>query len=271
MKALEHFHPYLYGAEFTVRTDHAALQWLKSLKVPEGQLARWLGRLEQFNYRVVHRPGRVHGNADALSRRPCEAGCSHCSPKEPDVLRPRPCEADSPSMPSDVACRCLRVPAGANECGERWRVAQRSDPELAPIVRWLEAGEERPNWLEVAAESPATKCLADQWEAMRVDEQGVLVKRWEAAGGVGRDAWLTVVPRALRAEVLSELHGGVMSGHVGERRTLHRLRQRFYWVGMRSDVREWCKACDVCSAKKGPARRNRAPLQLYTVGALSRS
>ena len=211
--------------------------------------------------------GRVHGDADAPSRRPCEAGRAYCSPKEPDALRPRPCEADSPGMPSDVACRRLRVPADANECGEQWRVAQRSDPDLVPIVRWLEAGEERPSWLEVAAESPATKCLADQWEAMRVDERGVLVKRWEAAGGVGRDAWLTVVPRALRAEVLSELHGGVMSGHVGERRTLHRLRQRFYWVGMRSDVREWCKACDVCSAKKGPARRNRAPLQLYTVGA----
>ncbi|XP_045124905.1 uncharacterized protein LOC123512544 [Portunus trituberculatus] len=267
VKALEHFHPYLYGAEFTVRTDHAALQWLKSLKVPEGQLARWLDRLEQFNYRVVHRPGRVHGKADALSRRPCEAGCSHCFAKEPDALRPRRHEADSPGAPSDLTCRRLRVPAGAAECDERWRAAQRMDPDLAPIVRWLEAGGERPGWIEVAAESPATKCLADQWEALRVDERGVLVKRWEAAGGVRSDAWLVVVPRALRAEVLKELHGVVTSGHVGEWRTLHRLRQRCYWVSMRSDVREWCRACAVCSAKKGPARRNRAPLQLYTVGA----
>ena len=82
-----------------------------------------------------------------------------------------------------------------------------------------------------------------------------------------RDAWLVVVPRALRAEVLKELHAGVTSGHVGEKRTLQRLRQRFYWVGMRSDVQERCRACDVFSAKKGPARRNRAPLQLYNVGA----
>ncbi|MPC98191.1 hypothetical protein E2C01_093547 [Portunus trituberculatus] len=59
------------------------------------------------------------------------------------------------------------------------------DPDLAPIVRWLEAGGERPAWIEVAAESPATKCLADQWEALRVDERGVLAKRWEAAGGCG--------------------------------------------------------------------------------------
>ena len=53
VKSLEDFHPYLYGAKFTIPTDHAALQWLKSLKVPEGQLAGWLGRLEQYNYRTA--------------------------------------------------------------------------------------------------------------------------------------------------------------------------------------------------------------------------
>lgn len=250
VKSLEHFHPYLYGAEFTVRTDHAALQWLKTLKAPEGQLARWLGRLEQFNYRIVHRPGRVHSNADSLSRRPCEAGCSHCARKDPDPV-----------------CRRLTVPANATEENDRWCEAQRVDHDLAPIVRWLRASRERPRWEEVSAESPATKCLVDQWEALRLDECGVLVKRWEVLGGVGRDAWVVVVPRAKRAEVLRELHAGVTSGHLGEKKTLKRLRQRFYWVGMRNDVSEWCRACDVCSAKKGPVRRNRAPLQLYSVGA----
>lgn len=264
VKAFEHFHPYLYGAEFTVRTDHAALKWLKTLKGPEGQLARWLGRMEQYNYRIVHRPGRVHNNADALSRRPCEASCSHCTAREPS-----PCEASSPGAPGvlDTVCRRLRVPANTAECNERWRVAQRSDPDLAPVVRWLEASDERPSWQVVAAESPAAKCLVSQWETLSIDESGVLVKRWEAVGGMGRDAWLVVVPRTMRPELLKEVHAGVTSGHVGEKRTLQRLRQRFYWGGMRSDVTEWCRACDVCSAKKGPAHRNRAPLQLYNVGA----
>lgn len=290
VKSLEHFQPYLYGAEFTVRTDHAALQWLKTLKAPEGQLARWLGRLEQFNYRIVHRPGRVHSNADSLSRRPCEAGCSHCASKDPDPVTRRPCEAGSshsvPEGPDavsqspceasyshqarrdpDPVCRRLTVPANATEGNDRWREAQSADPALAPVVRWLRASGERPRWEEVSAESPATKCLVDQWETLRLDRWGVLVKRWEVLGGVGRDAWVVVVPRAKRAEVLRELHAGVTSGHLGEKKTLKRLRQRFYWVGMRNDVSEWCRACDVCSAKKGPTRRNRAPLQLYSVGA----
>ena len=250
LKRVEHFHPYLYGAEFTIRTDHAALQWLKTLKVPEGQLARWLGRLEQYNYRIIHRPGRVHCNADSLSRRPCEAGCSHCARKDPDPV-----------------CLRLQVLASATEGSDRWREAQRGDSDLAPIFQWLEAGGERPSWEAVASESPATKCLVDQWETLRMDARGVLVKRWVAVSDAGRDAWVVLVPRVLRAEVLKELHAGVTSGHFGERKTLSRLRQRFYWVGMRSDVVEWCRACDVCSARKGPARKNRAPLEVYRVGA----
>ena len=54
-----------------VRTDHAALQWLMRTPTPIGQQARWLDILGEFDFSVVHRPGRAHQNADAMSRRPC--------------------------------------------------------------------------------------------------------------------------------------------------------------------------------------------------------
>src|SRR5208282_4404959 len=38
---------------------------------PIGQQARWLEQLEEFDYAIEHRPGKRHGNADAMSRRPC--------------------------------------------------------------------------------------------------------------------------------------------------------------------------------------------------------
>ena len=84
--SVSHFNHYLYGAEFTIRTGHAALRWLKTLKEPEGQLARWLGRMEQYNYRVVHRPEEIHHNADSLSRCPCEPDCAYYSQREPDMV-----------------------------------------------------------------------------------------------------------------------------------------------------------------------------------------
>ena len=68
---LSHFRHYLIGVPFTIRTDHGALTWLQNFRSPEGQLVRWLEKLQEFQFTIVHRPGRKHNNADALSRRPC--------------------------------------------------------------------------------------------------------------------------------------------------------------------------------------------------------
>ena len=84
-------------------------------------------------------------------------------------------------------CLRLQLLAGAAEGSERWRKAQREDPDLAPVVQWLEAGGERPSWKVVAPQSPATKCLVDQWETLRLDESGVLEKRWVALSGTHSD------------------------------------------------------------------------------------
>jgi len=64
---LQHFRHYLVGASVILRTDHYSLKWLKTFKRPEGILARWIETLAEFDYTVVHRPGRLHSNADGLS------------------------------------------------------------------------------------------------------------------------------------------------------------------------------------------------------------
>lgn len=53
---------------FTVITDHDSLVWLHNLKNPNGWLARWVLKLQEFNYKVVHRPGKHHHAPDCLSR-----------------------------------------------------------------------------------------------------------------------------------------------------------------------------------------------------------
>ena len=66
--AIRQFRIYLHGAHFTVVTDHNALVWLMNIRDPTGKLARWSIYLQQFEYTIVHRKGRIHSNVDTLSR-----------------------------------------------------------------------------------------------------------------------------------------------------------------------------------------------------------
>ena len=68
---VRHYKPYLLGRRFLVPTDHAAWTWLRKTPEPIGQQARWCEILEEYDFDIQHRPGRSHGNADAMSRIPC--------------------------------------------------------------------------------------------------------------------------------------------------------------------------------------------------------
>ena len=67
---VDHFRLYLAGCKFLLRTDHHSLKWLMSFPEPEGQIKRWLERLQEYDFEVEHRPGKSHCNADAMSQKP---------------------------------------------------------------------------------------------------------------------------------------------------------------------------------------------------------
>jgi len=56
---LKQFRQYLLGRHFVIRTDHAALTWLRRTAEPMPQLARWLTFIKQFDYEIEHRPGAM--------------------------------------------------------------------------------------------------------------------------------------------------------------------------------------------------------------------
>ena len=58
------------------------MKWLKTFKRPEGILARWIETLAEFDYQIEHRPGRLHCNADGVSRPVCKQcyGKSYTTP-----------------------------------------------------------------------------------------------------------------------------------------------------------------------------------------------
>jgi len=63
---IEKFHHYLYGKKFIV-TDHYALKWLQTAELKERR-ARWVLKLQPYDYEIIYKQERKHQNADALSR-----------------------------------------------------------------------------------------------------------------------------------------------------------------------------------------------------------
>ena len=66
-------------------------KFLQNVKDPTGRLGRWALFLQAYDYDIVHKPGRVHSNADALSRMPHTL--SNADPPEFDPPTP---SLDSP-------------------------------------------------------------------------------------------------------------------------------------------------------------------------------
>lgn len=66
--ACKYFRPYLFGRKFTIYTDHRPLVWLFKLREPNSKLVRWRLKLEEFDYDIVYKKGKLNLNADALSR-----------------------------------------------------------------------------------------------------------------------------------------------------------------------------------------------------------
>jgi len=72
VKSLQHFRHYLLGAKVILRTDHHSLLWLRMYKNPTGIMACWIKTMAEFDLEIKHRSGRLHSNADALSRHSCK-------------------------------------------------------------------------------------------------------------------------------------------------------------------------------------------------------
>ncbi|KAK9962690.1 hypothetical protein ABG768_008044 [Culter alburnus] len=68
-----------------------------------------------------------------------------------------------------------------------------------------------------------------------------------------------IVPDSLVSVVLCGIHD--VAGHQGQGRTLSLARQRFSWVIMESDTREYVRCCQRCVVSKTPEPEGRAPLE----------
>ncbi|UYV84710.1 K02A2.6-like [Cordylochernes scorpioides] len=119
------------------KSDHASLQWLSKFENLEGQLARWIHKLQEYQVKIQHRPGKRHQNADVLSRRPCVPQCGHCI------------RAEDKYGVRQVTVKESDEVEKQHWTGQALRKAQREDRDLLPMINRKES-DERQSWKDVA-------------------------------------------------------------------------------------------------------------------------
>jgi hypothetical protein len=117
--AVRHWHPYLWGHPFLIRTDHFSLKFLLDQKLSTIPQHQWANKLLGFDFRIEYKPGSTNVVADALSCRDTDeeaqlATLSTTSFDLFDMLRV--------AYDTDVALQQLRTEVAAGNRGDKWRV-----------------------------------------------------------------------------------------------------------------------------------------------------
>ena len=93
--------------------------------------------------------------------------------------------------------------------------------------------------------------------------KGVLTYLWEVVEG---QTPLLLVPRKMQKSILELFHDAPTGGHLGRDNTIAKIRQRYLWYGLSTDVRLHVAACPRCGRGKHKRNTPRAPLTNYQGG-----
>jgi len=237
--------------------------------------------LEQFDIDVQYRRGLNHGNADSLSRRPCETQrpCGQCCSRRgvgrgPDEVvarvvttrrqaRDRAEEVTEATPTSGIGSNRLepiaeprpadiakdRLAPVLTELKEQWSPEwlverQKEDTNIGKLYDWFTTRETRPSRDDVMHVSPEVKSYISQWDSLTLIN-GVIYRKFERPEG-GVLFFQLITPKSLRVELLQLVHAGA-AGHMAFKRTAEHVQRRAYWTTWRTDTERFCKACEPCN------------------------
>ena len=228
--AIEKFRCYLEHTSFTVETDHMAIKWLMSIDRPQGRIARWIMKLQPFEFEVVYRPGRLNWVADGLSRYPANTV---------DTT-----EVIAAISPGDELCRISAVELiDLGLTLENIKSAQLADPLLIAVREFLITGD-KPTGGKL---SDKIKTVAKQ-SFIEGDPGSGLLYKWQ-----NPENWdvpymeeRLILPEKFEEQIIKYYHSNNFQGHLGVEITCDRIAKQFYFIGLRTKVANFIRSCDVC-------------------------
>ncbi len=157
---------------FILRTDHKPLKWLATVSDAHGRRGRWVDMLQDFSFKIVHRPGLKHMNVDALSRNPVGSVADDDGFGEElqDVVGP---EANVPKGGREFLCA---------QTGEEteWMGIRRRDKRLVQhnaccfsINHWRYVNSHQLYMIDAASEEDPSEELLPDEEAVSTSEESM--------------------------------------------------------------------------------------------------
>ena len=235
---------YLRHAPFVAITDHRPLlAWRKTdaKKDPTGRRTRWAIELDTYDFELVYKKGRIHADADAMSRLGGENDEVAVDSDEFSFALLGMSDRDEYSV----------VRLNANKEGmDTLRKAQDEDDIISEVKKFVKARKRIP------------RTFPEPWFASNsrwlIVNKGILYKK--AYSEVIHDQILqAVIPDSMRKEVLTDLHGDYMSGHPCPSKMLLTVKRYAVWPSISRDVDIFVQNCKVCDQMRDPVPQNRTP------------
>ena len=138
--------------------------------------------------------------------------------------------------------------------------AQLQDPDLIILRKWVKE-QKFPTSVGIAGLGARAKELAQISNQTQLRENVLVLQRVEDP-----ERKLILVPAFLEERIIRVLHDGVGASHQAAKATAVKVIKRFYWPGLKRDVKLYVAGCESCEEYLRHARTPKAGLRSKEVG-----